>query len=374
MKADSAFKIKISKKIEELPAGDWNKIFPPALENYFFFKTLDESGLKQFSFFYILIYENNAPVAATSCFTMNFPFDVTVSGWLKKVLRPFKKILSPRVLMCGLPMGQGRIGIKGDQEAIMDVICDSLETIARNERASVIIFKDFNSSYNNTLMPLSRKGFFKIESLPSTEMDVNFGSFEGFLKSLDSVSRSDLRRNFRKVDAKARLDLEITNVLSDEVLDQAYALYLQVLNNHEVSLEELTRDFFKNISKNMPGEARFFLWRLNGRLVAFAFCLVSGDYFIDYYLGFDYSVSREYYLYFTRFRDLMNWCIGQGIKKYEMGPTGYEAKKKLGFSFIRLYFYIKHRNPVMNFIFKALGPVLSPKNFEPIFKKLKNTE
>ncbi len=371
MQVNPPFKIKITRKITELPLDDWNKVYPGVVENYFFFKTLDESGLKQFSFFYILIYENNIPVGAASCFIMNFPFDVTVDGWFKKVLRPFKKILSPRVLMCGLPMGQGRVGIRGDQEKIIDILRDCLEDLAKKEHVAIIIFKDFNASYDEMLNPLLRKGFFKVESLPSTDMEINFSSFEGLLKNLSSVSRSDLRRNFRKVDAKEKLDLEVVSVLSAENLDQVYGLYLQVLRSHEVSLEELTRDFFSNISKNMPKETRFFLWRLNGKLVTFALCLVSGDYFIDYYLGFDYSLSREYYLYFVRFRGLINWCISQGIKKYEMGPTGYEAKKRLGFNFLHLYFYIKHRNRAMNLLFKVLKPIFSPANFDPIFKELK---
>jgi len=371
MKINPAFEIKIVKRVEELPVDDWNKVFPQAIENYFFFKTLDESALNQFSFFYILIYENNTPVAATSCFIMDFPLDVAVDGWLKIIMRLFKKLLAPRVLMCGLPMGQGKIGIAGDQKLIMDLICDSLEGLAKKERASVIIFKDFNASYDKMFASLPGKGFFKVESLPTTEMDINFSSFEDLLKNLSAISRSDLRRNFRKVDSKVKFDLEITSVLSDETLDQVYALYSQVLNSHEVSLEELTRDFFKNISKNMPRETKYFLWRVDGKLVAFALCFVLGDYFVDYYLGFDYAVSREYYLYFVRFRGLLNWCLSHGIKKYEMGPTGYEAKRRLGFNFIRLYFYIKHRNPAMNLLFKVLKPLFSPKNFDPIFKKLK---
>lgn len=365
--------VKVVRKIEELPVDDWNKVFPPAVENYFFFKSLDESNLSQFLFYYILIYKDNNPVAATSCFIMDFPFDIAVQGWFKKALGFFRKTLRLRVLMCGLPMGQGRIGMIGDQKIMMDLICDSLDAIAKKERASAIIFKDFNTSYDNMLSRLSSKGFFKVESLPNAVMDINFKDFEGFLQALSSASRNGLKRNFKKVDAKAKLDLEITNILTDEALDQVYALYLQASNNHEIGLEELTRDFFKNISKNMSLETKYFLWRLKGKLVAFALCFVEGDFFVDYYLGFDYAFSQEYYLYFVRFRDLINWCLAHGIKKYEMGPTGYEAKRRLGFNFIHLYFYIKHRNRLMNFLFKILSPVFSPKNFDPIFKALKDT-
>ena len=54
--------IKIVRKIADIPAGDWNKVFPEAGENYYFLKTLDESNLSQFSFYYILVYEDRKSV------------------------------------------------------------------------------------------------------------------------------------------------------------------------------------------------------------------------------------------------------------------------------------------------------------------------
>ena len=67
----------------------------------------------------------------------------------------------------------------------------------------------------------------------------------------------------------------------------------------------------------------------------------------------------------------MNWCIENKINKYEMGSTGYEPKRRLGFDFIPLYFYVKHHNKFLNPILKVLGRILQPTNFQPIFKELK---
>ena len=118
----------------------------------------------------------------------------------------------------------------------------------------------------------------------------------------------------------------------------------------------------------MPEESKFFLWRMNNKLAAFAFCLVCGDYLVDYYLGFDYSVAYQYHLYFVRFRDLVNWCIKNKIKKYEMGATGYEPKRRLNFSLIPLYIYVKHRNKFFNPIFRVFCRLLQPTNFQPVLK------
>lgn len=380
MKTIADPKIKLSRKISEFSPHEWNKVFPPVLENYYFSKAIDEAGFTQFSFFYLMVYDKEIPIAAASFFTMNFPLDATVSGFFAKVLDLFRKaipnFLRPKVLMCGLPMGLGRIGLAldYDQAQLMEIIYESMEKIAREEKASMLIWKDFSKDYKGIFRPLLKKGFFEIESLPSTEMGINFKNFEDFLKFLSPASREGLRRKFKKVDGKVKIDLEITSQLKEPVLSEAMSLYMQTLKKNDLGMEVLPPEFFIKIAENMPNEVKYFLWRMEGRLVAFAFCLVSQERFIDYYLGFDYSIAYQYHLYFVRFRDLLNWCISKGIKTYEMGVTGYEAKRRLGFDFVRLYFYMKHRNAVINWFFKIFSPFFKPENFEPVFKDMKKAE
>jgi len=183
-----------------------------------------------------------------------------------------------------------------------------------------------------------------------------------------------LKRKFKEIDGKINIDLEVTSQLKGNDLQEVYALYLQTYARSEIGLEKLTPDFFEKISKNMPHEVKFFLWRMNHKIVAFALCMVSGDYFIDYYLGFDYGVAYQYHLYYVRFRDLMKWCIENNIKKYEMGSTAYEPKRRLNFNFIPLYIYAKHRNKFFNPIFKGFCHIVKPANFDPVFKELKITK
>ncbi len=374
MQKESNLKIRIVRRIEEIPPQEWISVFPEVLENYYFFKALDESNFDQFSFFYIIVYDDNTAIGATSCFVMDFPLDITVRGHLKAIFNGIKmvmpKILKPKVLICGLPMGQGRIGILKDTDRVMGAINDTLERLARDEKASMIIFKDFTSAYDNMFKPLLRKGLNKIESLPSTDMDINFSNFDDYLKTLSRSSREGLKRNFKKVDGRVKIDLEVTDALNDEALRKVYGLYLQTFNKQDLGLEKVPMNFFRQISVNMPKEVKYFLWRIDGKMVAFAFCLVSQGHFVDYYLGFDYSVAHEYYLYFVRFRDLMKWCIAHGIKKYEMGVTTYEPKRRLGFNFIRLYFYMKHRNRLLNPFFRVFSPFMKPENFDPVFKEM----
>lgn len=356
--------VKIVKKISEIPPQDWKSVFPDILESYEFFKAVDQSNFPQFSFFYILIYDNDISVGATSCFLMDFPLDVAARGLIKeitKVIRFFTPhLLSPRALICGLPWGEGRIGMAASSGGVIQAIYSAMERLAQEEGASIIAFKDFRSTYSGVFGGLFNQGFTMLESLPNTDIDISFASFEEYLKLLSAAARSGLRRKFKEVDGKVKINLEIQNKLEGSALNEAYALYLQTYEKQAMKLEKITIDFFANISKNMPDKAKFFLWRINGKLAAFAFCLTEGGYFIHYYLGFDYALAYRYHLYFVQFRDLLSWCIENKIKKYEMGSTSYEAKRRLGFNFIPLYIYARHRSKFYNPLFKIICQLFKP--------------
>jgi predicted N-acyltransferase len=148
-------------------------------------------------------------------------------------------------------------------------------------------------------------------------------------------------------------------------LEEVYRLYLDVVDKHVMGFEVLPKDFFRNISKNMPKNSKFFLWKIDKKLVAFLFCLISEDLCTDYYVGLDYSVAHKYHLYFIKFRDTINWCIKNKIKKYEMGNSGYEPKRRIGLDFIPLFIYVKLRNRVLRPLFNFLCPFLKFENFDP---------
>ncbi len=363
----------VFRKIEEIPLDDWNQVYPDVLEGYPFFKTLDESNLKQFQFYYILVYEGDIPVGAASCFLMDYSLDTTIQGPLK-IVSSFVKKLFPRIfslkaLMCGSPAGPGNIGILGESDRVVKTIYRRMEQIAENEKVAILTFKEFSPAFADALSCLEREGFCRFQSMPNTKKTIHFKDFEEYLMTLSYKTRYDLKRKFKKLDGKANIQWSVTGSLGDS-LDEAYGLYLQMVEKHQVGFEVMPKEFFVKISQNMPDEVKFFLWRMEGKLVAFAFCLVRNDYFLDYYIGLDYSVAYDHHLYFLRFRDMMRWCIGNGIKTYEMGCTNYDPKKRLDFQFIPLNVYVKFRNQYINRHLSKFCDWLKPERFDPVLREM----
>ncbi len=370
----SELSVKIAHKIEEIPSRQWQKIFPSTPENYYFFKTLDESHIPNFSFFYVSVYKNDQLVGEVPGFCMTYPLDTTVQGPLKQLSRAIKKtfpdLLNIKAVVCGCPSGEGHMALDGaHKSAVLQAMRQGVEEMARGQKTSVVAFKDFSQNDTYILDGLSQNGYHKIQSYPSSGINIRFKTFEEYLKNLSKASRKSLRRKFRQVASAEKIDLEIAHEAAGS-LDAIYDLYLQTLKKSDFHFEEYTKDFFKNISQNMPREVKYFLWRINGRLVAFDLCLVSKDTMIDELVGLDYSVAYKYNLYFITFRDTVTWCIENGVKKYMCGTTAYEAKRRLGCAFTPLYIYVKHLNPLINPFFKILCSLLRPGLFDDEIKEL----
>ncbi len=369
----SGFITKVFRKIEDIDPAHWNAVYPNVLEGYRFFKSLDESNLEQFSFYYIMVYQEGIPAGAATCFLMEYPVDTTLRGFLKSafvaVKNKFPKLLNLKVLMCGQPTGQGRIGFSGDTDKVMKAIRKCVENIAEKEKTFIVAYKEFGKEYADALHDLETNGYYRFESLPNTMRALGFKDFDEYLMSLSYPTRYDLKRKFKKVDGRVPIKLEVRDHLNG-VLDEAYDLYCQMISRHEMGFEVMSKEFFSKISENMPSETKFFLWRIDQKLVAFAFCLISGDHFLDYYLGLDYAVAYNYHLYFVRFRDMMKWCLDNGMKTYEMGCTNYDPKKRLGFEFVPLSIYVKFRNKFINRFSKYICDFIEPQKHDPFLSQM----
>lgn len=375
MKTAPRISVRVSRSITEIAKEDWESVFPSIAESYDFFKTIDETLSGQFKSFYISLSDGPRVLCVAPCFAMDYPLDTTVEGFLKKIMSWFQhrvpKMLTLRVLICGCQAAEGRIGISDkDCPDIALALSRAMDAVAKREKAHIISFKDFSREYDSFFKPLLKNGFHKMQGYPSVELDISFSSFDGYLESLSKATRKSLKRKFKEVEELPKIELEVRAELGG-LLDEAYGLYLETLHKSEVQFEQLTKEFFRNISKNMPGETKYFLWRIGGKLVAFDLCLVAGGTLVDEYIGMDYDFAYKYHLYYVTYRDILSWCIQNRIRTYESGALNYDPKKRLDLKFIPQYIYVKHGNAIMNFLLGLLCYLLKPENFDPVLKAMK---
>ncbi|MFA5144131.1 MAG: GNAT family N-acetyltransferase [Candidatus Omnitrophota bacterium] len=353
--------------IKDINKSEWNAVFGDLPEGYDFYRTLEESGLEQFCFFYIIFHRDKRTLLIAPVFIAEINLDIAIDGPLSKIIKSIRKraprFLMVKALFCGSPCGEnGRIGIreglaKTEKEALALRLSKTMTRLSRKKRVGLVIFKDFLSQDTDTLDRLKRNGFFKIRSLPSVTIDIAFDSMDGYLKLLGRSTRKDLRRKLNRSNVSNNIRIDVADNI-DGSIDRIYELYLNTYNAGTVKFERLTKEFFARIIKNLGPNARFFLYYVDNRLAAFNLCFIYNDLFIDKFIGFDYDLSFKHNLYFVSWYHNIEWCLKNSIRRYQVGQTDYGPKIGLGGKTVDLYAYGRHRNILLNLLLNGTARLL----------------
>jgi len=156
----------------------------------------------------------------------------------------------------------------------------------------------------------------------------NYSDFDDFLNLLTSSRRKKLKRERRKVLESGFSFKTIDGPsIEPELLDTVYRLHASTFAERGQA-PYLTQSFFREIINTMPDAVVLLLALKNGRVEACAICFRDADTLYGRYWG-----SRNYHdsLHFeTCYYQGINYCIEQGLKKFEPGAQG-EHKLTRGF-------------------------------------------
>ena len=275
------------------------------------------------------------------------------------VRRAFPRFLRLRMLMAGCPAGDNQLGagLSGQPDRLVEMhraLCHA----ARAHGARLVVWKDV-SPRDRGLFAVLKNECAPLASMPATRLALDFASFEEFLSRRSHATRKSLRRKFKALASAPPLTFSVTNELADAA-DETLALYEQVRARSSLQFERLTKSFLVELAARMPERVRFFLWRQEGRLVAFSLCLVHDGALYDEYLGLDYRVALDLHLYFVTFRDVLTWALAQGLTAYHSTPLGYAPKHQLGFTLAPLDLYCALPWPRWNQVLMPLLRRMSP--------------
>ncbi|MDQ3117341.1 MAG: GNAT family N-acetyltransferase [Verrucomicrobiota bacterium] len=290
-----------------------------------------------------------------------------------RVRRKFPRFLTMKTLMVGCTAGEGHLGSVRVEDAAWaaEALHSCLKIFARKSRASLVVLKDFPARYRERLRSFSSNGYTRIASMPMTRLSLHHRGFEEYVASLGSATRKNLRRKFRQTAARAPITFEVMADVTP-VIDELYPLYLQVHDRAKLHFEKLTPEYFCRLGREMPERTRFFVWRQEGRAIAFSLCLVHEDTIYDEYLGLDYRVAFDLHLYFYTLRDIITWALEEGLRSYCSSPLNYHPKLHLGCELVPLDLYVMHTATLLNPIFRRALHFLQPTRHDPVLKQFAN--
>ncbi len=360
--------IRWATSVEDIPHELWARCFPPPLEGRWWYKILEDSRLDaQFTFAYAVIERRTEPVGVAPTFLMDVPIDLVAPPLIARLLRfaggVFPRLRYQRTLFVGSPCSEeGTVGLcPGVQLAeAAPLLQTALERRAQQLGASMIVWKDFPQTDDNTLSAISKqRGLFRMVSYPGTRLSLPTGGFTAYLQTLTSAHRHNLRKKLRR--SKALSDLHSTVVQRPEgtVLEEIFALFWRTYEKGKTKFERLTPEFFQHTA---AVEVSYFVLLRHpqtDKLVAFMLCFHVGSRVINKFIGLDYSFGGDWFLYFRLWEQAIDWASRQNATEFQSGQTGYRAKLDLGHTLIPLYNYCRHRNPLLHRLFAHVARRIS---------------
>jgi len=359
---------------------EWRDVFAHQYKDHRYYEIIEQTLDCGFEHHYLVVRDANGSVRAVQpLFLVRQNLVEGLRGrsraLVERIRRKFPRFLTMRILMVGCAAGEGHLGASSseDKARLSKALHSTLHNIARDKKASLVVLKDFPSSYRNMLESFSANGYTRIPSMPLTRLELDYANFDDYLSSLGKATRKNLRRKFRDAERAGQIDLEIVTDITPYI-DQIYPLYLQVHERSALKFETLTKDYFLHLSREMPDRTKFFIWRQHGKIIAFSLCFVHGDSIYDEYLGMDYRVALDLHLYFYTLRDIISWALEQRLRYYCSTPLNYDPKLHLKCDLVPLDLYVRHTVPILNPIFRRAAKFLEPTRHDPVLQQFRNAD
>ncbi len=360
--------------------GAWRQALQNKCQDHRYYEIVEDTLECGFEHHYFLLEDASGNVRAIQpVFFVRQNLVEGVPGKIRSIVDVVRKILprflTMRVLMVGCGAGTGDLGACGenDQQWVAKALRTSLRIYAWQNKASLVVLKDFPAKYRSTLEVFRLNDYARIPSMPMTRLPLHFENWDEYFHTLSKATRKDLRRKFRKAGRAPKIEMAVVTDIAPFV-DEIYPLYLAVHERSPLKFETLTKDYFLAVAKRMPERARFFIWRQSGKIVAFSFCLVCGDAIYDECIGLDYSVALDLHLYFYTLRDIISWALQQRLKYYYSNPLNYEPKLHLDCELVPLDLYVRHTSALLNPIFRRVIKYLGPTRHEPVLQRFPNAD
>src|SRR6266850_5100689 len=275
----------------------WRRAFHNKCKDHRYYEIVEETVEGGFEYRYLLLEDGSGNARAIQPLffvRQNLIEGVPgkISSIVDRVRKVFPRFLTMRVLMVGCAAGTGDLSAcdEKDEAWVANALQAILSTYARQNKASLIVLKDFPATYRSELEMFPLNGYARIPSMPMTRLSLHYNNWDEYFRTLSKATRKDLRRKFRKAERAPTIDMEVVNDITPWV-DEVHPLYLAVHERSPFKFETLTKNYFRALAQQMPDRARFFVWRQSGKIVAFSFCLICDDAMYDECMGLDYSVA-----------------------------------------------------------------------------------
>jgi len=358
-------KVKVFRSVSEIGRESIDSISNDGFFTFEWFRTLETQQSFNIAPIYIGVFEDGNLEALAPCFIDlqdHFFIDgPKIMPFLKLFLTLGQKLgyCQEHVLLCYSPFClRSKVLLKKDPDGkqLLYLLSKMMDNVCKEKR---ILFSSFLfvSEFDELLMKsLPNLGYQRNAGTSTFYLDVQWKSFEEYLKSLKNMNRHSIRREIRKC---AQNGVTIKDNDFKTLSEKMAGLTGNLLSKYNPSSNNIfDPKFFSVLNQCAANKTKTFVAEKNGDIVGFSLSMRQGDVLDVFMCGFDYQVqSSTDFTYFNLcYYAPIQWSIEQGIKKLYYRRKSDRAKLYRGCKKERTFAFVKCHDPVLGFCFnKALN-------------------
>lgn len=189
---------------------------------------------------------------------------------------------------------------------------------------------------------LKPAGFYPALGFPNAAVEIRWDSPEEYLIALDSKTRLKFRNRLK---LEEKFDVQVECVREFAPLAGTLAKLWKNVNDSvgEYSREQLDEKFFRSCSEVLGERCEAFVFRHDGRIIAFMLNLIGDEDYIvlDWGLDYDFAHYRQSNLYRSALLLSQQRAIELGKRRMEPGITNYTPKMTLGAAVEPLVYFVR---------------------------------
>ncbi|MDX2189932.1 MAG: hypothetical protein SFY32_08720 [Bacteroidota bacterium] len=288
---------------------------------------------------FCLIHEGGKPVLFTFFQTVlidyqNFNNSKSV-GLRNKIIRFILQIKQIKTLFLGSIFRSGKSaffvpnGLQLSESQVINYLHKAVQKMNQKECFNFVVLKE---------LPFSSQGIAQLQSLGyntgwsdiQMQMDIH-PSWNSFGDYQSQLSRKYLARS-KKIRNKLN-EITFTNLSSASITyyeSEIYQLYQQVIQNQPFVAGTLSVTYFADLKLKLGNQFEFVLLSIDDKPVGFYSAFVQPYEYEVYYIGLDYRINQNMYLYFNILFSTLERAIILQKSKLLLGRTSLDAKASMG--------------------------------------------
>ncbi len=345
----------------------WDACFSGEAEGYDYLLAVERAGIPGFDFRYVVGKVDDRIVAAMPAFLTRYGLETTLDNrrfrdavvrarrlWSNFLLLPLACLGSP-CTETGHPGFHPQVPVARRSELFGSLIA-VFEEHARAAGCTLHALKDIPQPMPDDLgAAIAARGYAEMAGLPTAVLDINFPDLGSYLSGLSAATRKDIRR---KLKARNGIRIERRSELGP-YRERALELYRQTRERSDWQFEDLTLAYFEGILAGMPGRSFVTLYFAEDELLATNFLILDDRSLIDKFFCMDVDKGRPFNLYYLSWIDNIEYCLSEGVERYQSGQAYYENKIRLGSRLISNSMFFRHTNPLIQKVLRFAAPYLA---------------